>query len=135
MFRVEMKASIVVQDESAPPPGIRLQAEVDDIKTTEDEFGEISLTIPHTVVDSTFSTARKIVFGSAGLNGRSIMIKSDKPITIIQTIPGNPPGFFQQPVRSFFMGTYDKTLAPTEIKFVNAGTDPATVKVIFGSKN
>lgn len=134
-YRSEFKASIVIRDESVALPGVRYQGEVDDIQTAEEEFGEIVLSIPFTVINSTYSLAKAINFGLAGLNGREIFIKTDRPISIIQAIPGGPPGFFLQPVRSLFVGTYTKALAPTQIKFINASVTPANVKVIFGSKN
>jgi hypothetical protein len=128
--RVEIVASAVVQDLSAAVEDqLKARHQIVDTLTDQDEFGELELLIPTTPVDSTFTLAPLFKFAEIGMAPMSLVIKTDRPILLIQ-----PPDTFLQPIRSLFVATHEQSNAPTIYKFVNLNTLPARVKLIFGSK-
>ncbi len=133
-YNVELKASIVVQDSELEAPGVKVRNEKDDTLTA-DEFSEVTLIIPTTTVDSTYSTAKKLKLTSAGLYAKVLMIRASDSISIVLVPQGDPITTWLQPVRSLYVGTFDTDDAPAEVKFVNLNEDPVTVKVVVGSVN
>ena len=134
-FNVALKASIVVQDLTLPAPGLKARNEKDDLQEDQDEYLEVTLTIPKTTLNSTYSLTRVLKLTSAGLNAKSLFIKTSGAISIILVPQGSPVTPYLQPVRSLFVGTFDTDTAPAQIKFINENDDPVTVKIIVGSSN
>ncbi len=121
---VTLSASILIQDSEETPPATVASASKSDQLTEEDEFLEISITVPAGATDQTLDLS------TPGLNARSLYVTTTEAVTMKQGA-----STFAQPVRSIFVATYEITNAPASLKFSNAGDDAAQVKVILGSKN
>ncbi len=123
-YAVTLSASILIQDTGVTPPVTVAQDSKSDQLATEDEFLEISVTVPASAVDQLLDLA------TPGLNARSVYVSTTQPVTMKQGSSS-----FAQPVRSLFMGTYDISNSPASLKFSNPGASAAQVKVVLGSKN
>jgi hypothetical protein len=129
--RVELVASIVVQDLSLPEADqLVAQVEKVDVATDHEEFGEIELVIPQTPGGSPYVAAKVFDLATAGITPRTLLIKTDSPIGLF-----DDGTLFLQPVRSLFVATYSPGNEPALLKFVNLNAADARVKIIFGSKN
>lgn len=127
--------SVTVRDFSFSPPLLEVLQEEDVTDEALDEFVEMLLTVPNTILNSTFSNGKLIVFDLAGLKPKHIFIKSTGPIGIVQymTVPS---ALYFQPCRSLAVLTYEPVLnPPTQIRLLNLNPDPVDVKLIISSKN
>ncbi len=123
-YKVELKGSIVVQDNDLPAPGLRARQESDDINSAADEYLAMNLTVPAGAVDQTFSLT------AFGLNASALLITTDQALTMKQGSSS-----FAQPIRTLFVATYNPSDGPATLKFSNAGSDAAHVKITLSSLN
>lgn len=123
-YKASIKASIVVQDNDLPAPGLRARRETDDIQDPVDEYLGMTLTVPAGAVDRTLSLT------SFGLNSTAILVTTDQPVTMKQGSSS-----FAQPIRTLFVGTYASSAGPASLKFSNPGSTDANVKVTLSSQN
>jgi hypothetical protein len=121
---VTLSASILIQDTSVSPAvEVARDAKTDQL-VDQDEFLEMSVTVPAAAVDQTIDLT------TPGLSARTLYVTTTQPVTMKQGV-----SVFAQPVRSVFVATYESTNAPASLKFSNAGATAAQVKVVLGSKN
>lgn len=122
---VTLSASILVQDLSTNPPTDVAKDSKTDQLVDQDEFLEMTVTVPASAIDQTLDLT------TPGLSARSLYIATTAPLTMKQGA-----GTFAQPIRSIFLATYDQANAPASLKFTNpSATLAASVKIILGSKN
>lgn len=121
---VTLSASILIQDTGGAAPVTVANDSKTDQLTDQDEYLELSVTVPAAAVDQTIDLT------TPGLSARSLYIVTTQPLTMKQGASS-----FAQPVRSVFCATYESANAPASLKFSNAGVTNAQVKVILGSKN
>jgi hypothetical protein len=131
-FRTELKASITVQDPDLPHPGLEVLDERIETVELVDEFVEMLLTVPFTALDIPFTNGKPIVFNLAGLEPRTIFIKSSGPIGVVQYMT-TPQAAVLQPCRTMLVLTYDPLNPPTEIRLLNLNADPVDVKLLISS--
>jgi hypothetical protein len=130
----EVKVSITVQDTAPATPELKARREKSDNLSDLHEFMELVLTVPNTVLNSTFSNGKPIVFDTPKLEPKQIVIVSDGPIGVVQYMT-TPQPLFMQPCRSILVLTYEEDDPPTEIRLMNLNADPVKVKVFVTSKN
>lgn len=123
-FTVTLNASALIQDTGPTTPVTVANDAKTDQETGQNEFGELSITVPAAAVDQTLD------LGTPGFDVRALYIKTDQPITVKQGA-----STFAQPVRSVFMATYGAGQGPADLKISNAGAVNAQVRIIFGSLN
>lgn len=121
-FTVTLNASALIQDVAPATPVTVATDSKTDQETAQDEYLELSITVPAAAVDQNVSMA--------SLDARALYITTTNPVTMKQGV-----STFAQPIRSMFMATYGTGQGPTDLKFSNAGASAAQVKIIVGSKN
>jgi hypothetical protein len=121
---VTLNASMLIQDTSGAAPVTVANDSKTDQLTAQDEFLEMSVTVPAAAVDQTIDLT------TPGLSARTLYITTTQPLTMKQGV-----SVFAQPIRSIFAATYESANVPASLKFSNAGAIAAQVKIVLGSQN
>jgi hypothetical protein len=121
---VTLSASMLIQDTSGAAPVTVANDSKTDQLTGQDEFLEMSVTVPAAAVDQTIDLT------TPGLSARTLYITTTQPLTMKQGA-----ATFAQPIRSIFVATYEAANVPASLKFSNAGATGAQVKIALGSQN
>lgn len=115
-----LSVSALVQDTATAVPTTVAQDAKSDQLTGQSEFSELALTVLASAVD------QLVDLSTMGFKAKQLYITSDQPITMKQGA-----SVFAQPIRSFFVATYAFADAPASLKFSNAGSNDAHVKIVL----
>lgn len=117
-----ISVSALIQDIAPVVPVTIASDSKSDQLASQSEAAELAVTVPASAVDQLIDLV------TMGFKAKQLYITSDQPITMKQGV-----SVFAQPIRSFFVATYAFADAPASLKFSNAGSVDANVKIILVS--